>query len=105
MKQASNQRIRSARSVDALERLTAEFDREGVAAEFQPLAPADRKRWERVRRKPGRPKKGQGVKVISVSVERGLLARSDALARRMGMTRAGLIERSLKAMLTAQGEG
>ena len=44
------------------------------------------------------------MKVISVSVERTLLARSDAVARRMGVTRAGLIERGLKAILAAQGE-
>jgi len=55
-------------------------------------------------RSAGRPRKGRGVKVISVSVERTLLARSDAVARRMGVTRAGLIERGLKAILAAQGE-
>jgi hypothetical protein len=44
---------------------------------------------------------GGGVKVISVSVERGLLARSDALARDLGISRASLIERGLRAVLEA----
>jgi hypothetical protein len=104
MKRATNKRIRAARSADELGRLTAEFDREDSADEFHELSPESQRRWARVKRKPGRPRKGQGVKVISVSVEKTLLARSDALARRMGVTRAGLIERGLKAVLVAQGE-
>jgi hypothetical protein len=104
MKQSSNKRLRAVRSAAELARLTAEFDRENVADEFHALSPASRRRWANVRRKPGRPRKGRGVKVISVSVERTLLARSDAVARRIGVSRAGLIERGLKAILAAQGE-
>src|SRR5262249_14033008 len=58
---------------------------------------AGHRRWTNVKRKPERPLKGRGVKVISVSVERTLLARSDAVARRMGVARAGLIERGPSA--------
>lgn len=86
-----------------LARHTAEFDAEMVADEFAPPPPADRARWDKARRKPGRPRRGQGCKVISVSVERELLARTDALAKNMGLTRAGLVERGLKAMLVAEG--
>src|SRR5262245_8775978 len=99
MKQPSNTRLRAARSADDLARLTAEFDREKVVDQFHPLSPASRRRWAKVKRKPGRPQKGRGVKIISVSVERTLLARSHAAARRMGVTRAALIERGLKAIL------
>ncbi len=104
MKQPSKKRLGAARSAAELARLTAEFDRENVIDEFHALSPASRRRWANVRRKPGRPRKGREVKVISVSVERTLLARSDAVARRMGVTRARLIERGLKAILAAQGE-
>jgi hypothetical protein len=104
MTHPTNKRRRTARSADDLARSTAEFDRENVADEFHALSPASRRRWAKVKRKPGRPRKGRGVKVISVSVERTLLARSDAVARRLGVTRAGLIERGLKAILAAQGE-
>ena len=41
---------------------------------------------------------GKGAKVISITVERTLLARSDALAARLGVSRAGLVERGLRAL-------
>lgn len=54
------------------------------------------------RRKPGRPRQGKGVRVISVSVERQLLTEADALAARLGITRAALISRGLKAVLESR---
>lgn len=69
-----------------------------------PMTPAARARWARAKRKPGRPRCGKGAKVISVSVERALLSRSDALAKDMGLTRAGLIERGLQAVLATEGK-
>ena len=83
---------------------TAEFDKEFIIDQCVPMTPAERAQWERIRRKRGRPRKGKGVQVISVSVEKDLLARSDRLARRLGVTRAGLIARSLSATLVAVGE-
>ena len=82
---------------------TKDLDRELVADEFLPMGPTERARWERARRKPGRPPRGAGAKVISVSVERRLLVRSDALAKNRGITRASLVERGLKAVLAAEG--
>jgi hypothetical protein len=75
-----------------------------VADEFGPLSVRARSRWKKARQRPGRPRQGKGVKVISVTVERSLLARSDALAKNMGVTRAGMIARSLKAVLAAEGK-
>ncbi len=82
---------------------TAEFDREMVVTKSRPLTAEERAWWERVRRRPGRPRRGRGAKVISVSVEQELLARSDVLARNLGISRALLIERGLKAVLAAEG--
>ncbi|HSB63461.1 MAG TPA: hypothetical protein VLJ18_04810 [Thermoanaerobaculia bacterium] len=82
---------------------TSSLDREMVAREFRSLGPAERARWERARRKPGRPRRGEGAKVISVSVERQLLIRSDTLAKNLGITKASLEERGLKAVLAAEG--
>ena len=82
---------------------TAEFDAEMVIAKSRPLTAEERAWWRKVRRRPGRPRRGSGVKVISVSVEQELLARSDALAKNLGISRALLIERGLKAVLAAQG--
>jgi hypothetical protein len=84
-----------------LREATKAFDKEMIVEKSRPLTVGERKAWETARRKPGRPRRGGGVKVISVSVERGLLARSDALARELGVSRAALIERGLRAVLGA----
>jgi metal-responsive CopG/Arc/MetJ family transcriptional regulator len=42
-------------------------------------------------------------KVISVSIEKGLLKQSDGLARRLGISRARLVARGLRAVLAAEG--
>ncbi len=83
---------------------TARYGQEMVIGEFGPPSAAARDRWERARGKPGRPRRGKGAKVISVSVERGLLSRSDSLAKNLGLSRASLIERGLKAVLAAEGK-
>lgn len=83
---------------------TAEFDREFISDTFKPLTAKDRERWEHIKRKPGRPRKGAGAKVVAVSIEKALLAKSDRLAKRMGVTRANLIARGLRAMLAIQEE-
>lgn len=79
------------------------YGRERVIDEFGPMTPAARARWKRAKRKPGRPRRGKGAKVVTISVEGDLLTRSDALARDLGLTRAGLVERGLKAVIAAQG--
>ncbi len=86
-------------SADELAAATAELDREMVVSRSRALTAAERRTWKGARRKPGRPRRGAGVKVISVSVERGLLAKSDALAGALGISRAALIERGLRAVL------
>lgn len=82
---------------------TTRFDEELVATQARALTQEERAWWERVRRRPGRPRKGGGAKVISVSVEQSLLAQSDALAKNLGISRALLIARGLKAVLAAEG--
>ena len=90
-------------TADDLRAATAEFDQEMVVTRSEPLTAEERAWWERVRRRPGRPRRGRGAKVISVSLEQELLARSDALAKSLGISRALLIERGLKAVLAAEG--
>jgi hypothetical protein len=82
---------------------TAEFDKEMVVSKSEPLTAEERAWWESVRRRPGRPRRGRGAKVISVSLEQELLAKSDAMAKHLGISRALLIERGLKAVLAAEG--
>jgi hypothetical protein len=90
-------------SADDLARATADLDREFVVDTFEPPGATEAARWRRVARKRGRPRVGQGVKVISVSVEKGLLAESDALARSLRVRRATLIARGLRAVLASEG--
>lgn len=81
------------------ERHAAAFDREFVADEARPLTAAQRKLWAKARRKPGRPKVGQGVKTIALSIEKGLLKRADAEARRRKISRATLVALGLQSLL------
>ena len=81
----------------------ARYGREFAIDEFGPMTPAAQARWARAKRKTGPPRRGAGVKAISVSVDRDLLSRSDALAKDLGLSRASLIERGLSAVLEAQG--
>jgi len=83
----------------ALREATRAFDEEMVVKSSRPLNPRERRLWKKARRKPGRPRRGAGVKAISVSVERGLLGRFDRLAKALGVSRAALIERGLEAVL------
>jgi hypothetical protein len=89
---------------DELAEATAAYGREMAIDEFRPLTKSARIRWERARRAPGRPRRGKGVKVISVSVEQDLLFESDRLARRLGVSRARLIERGLRVILEGAGK-
>jgi len=96
-RQATRKEPRTVRPRD-LERATAELDREFVCDSFHPPASEASNRWRRARRVTGR---GLDSKVISVSLELGLLESSDRLAKRLGVSRAGLIARGLRAVLAA----
>jgi hypothetical protein len=84
---------------DEKERIWESFNREVPLSETRPLNAAERKLWAKARRKMGRPVVGRGSKVISLSVERGLLDRADALAKRKHVTRAALVAAGLRAVL------
>ena len=84
---------------DELAKATAEFDREFIVDEFRPLDAAARRRWAAAKRKRGRPARGRGAQIISLSVERDLLRRTDALARRLKLSRARIVELGLRRVL------
>lgn len=85
-------------NTDELAEATREFDQPMPGLPGKPLTAAQ-KAMHRRAKKMGRPKVGQGVKVISFSVELGLLNRTDALAKRPQMSRAQLVSRALEAEL------
>lgn len=88
-----------------LARETKEFEREFVADSFTEPTERALAKWQRAKRKPGRPRQGAGVRVIAVSVEGGLLKKCDAAAKRMGLSRAALISRGLREVLAAESAG
>jgi hypothetical protein len=88
-----------------LDRMAEEFDREFVADTFGPPPPAVRARLDRAKRKRGRPRLGAGSQAISVTIEKTLLKRIDALAKRTNTPRARLIARGLQAVLGEQMSG
>ena len=65
-------------STTELREATAEFDREFVADTFGPPTAEQRAQDHRARRKWGRPQVGGDAKTISVTIEKGLLARPTA---------------------------
>jgi hypothetical protein len=80
------------------ERQCKEFDKDFIADTFKPLTPAQRKLWARVKAR-GRPKIGGGAKVISLSMEKGLLEQADAKAKSEGISRAEFFARAVKKLL------
>jgi len=83
---------------------TAAYGREMAIDDFRPMTKNARERWDRARRRPGRPTRGHGARAISVSVEQDLLDQSDRLARELGVSRARLIEHGLRIVLANRGE-
>jgi hypothetical protein len=84
---------------------TAEFDEEFVMDKFTPLTPEMQALWEKAKAR--RPRKSQAdkeLKVVSATLPKDLLARADAFAKKMGLSRSALIARGLKAVLAAEGE-
>jgi hypothetical protein len=77
---------------------TKEYDEPGTIDLTRSMTPAERAE-ERKARNPGRPKIGRGSERINITIERGLLAEADAIARRQRIGRSELIARSLQQML------
>ena len=83
-----------------LAEITAKFDEEFVVEKSRPLSPSMKAKWEKAKRKPGRPRVGKGAKTISVSIEQTLLEKADWLADKLGISRAQLITAGLIGLMT-----
>lgn len=84
-----------------LEKTAAGAEGEFLWERSRPLTRGERSRWNKLKRKRGRPRKGLGAQAISVTVERGLLSRIDELADRLSLSRAELVSRGLILQLRA----
>jgi hypothetical protein len=82
-----------------LREATKEFDQEFIGDTFGPPTPEQRAQERRARAKRGRPRVGKGSKTIAVTVEKGLLAKADRLAKKLHVPRAALVARGLEAVI------
>lgn len=83
-----------------LDRLYAECEAITPDTPSRPLDKADRA-MAVAARKGGRPRVGAGAQRINVTVERGLLRQVDALAHRIGVSRAALVAEGLRKLVNA----
>jgi hypothetical protein len=75
---------------------------ESMLARSKPVSAAERRAWQGVK-KMGRPRLGKdGVKVISLSLEKELLRRADAYAKRNDLKRSELITQGLEAIISSK---
>lgn len=91
----------SGMSAEELDAETEKFDRELVILESKPLTRALKDKLRSARRKRGRPRVGKGAKRVLITLERSLLQRSDAFARRKKLSRSQLIALGLKVLLAS----
>ncbi len=88
-----------------LRRATKEFDNPNYHPPALPWTKEDRKvqgqarQFGRALKEGGRPRIGLGAQRLNISMERGLLSRLDAYARRHGMSRAAVLARSVQTLL------
>lgn len=88
-----------------LAKATKQFDKPLRLEDTRPLSAANRARWERARRQPSRSvyvmdSDGKGAEPVLIELDGDLLKRADAYARSRQMTRAELIDRSLRSTLS-----
>jgi hypothetical protein len=98
----------NAREFEALsdadkEKVSRYYDEGRHLGETRPLTPGERAEVRQMQAKAqkqmGRPRVGKGAKVIALSVERDLLMRADAYAKRHGLKRAELVAQALRAII------
>jgi len=85
-----------------LEESTRSFERPFAADASRPLTPSLRARWKSVKKRMGRPRRGEGSKLVAITIERGLLRKVDAYRRRKRMTRSATVAAGLQALLSEE---
>jgi hypothetical protein len=87
-----------------LREATEEFDEEFVADKALPLTPEMQHRWDRAKARKASSRNGADQETIAVRLEKPLLDRCAALAKKKRISRDALIARGLNALLAAEGE-
>jgi hypothetical protein len=86
-------------NADELAKATAEFDEERVHAPGRPATAAERRKFNGIRRKLGRPKVGQGSQLVPVTIERGLLKEADRFAKQHKLKRSQMVAQGLRLVM------
>jgi hypothetical protein len=87
-----------------LHEATKQFDEEFVGDKARPLTPEMKARWERAKAKGASAENGSTEAHIAVRLDKTLLKRCTALAKKKRLSRDALIARGLRALLAAEGE-
>src|SRR5438128_526857 len=87
-----------------LKHATKGFGEEFAADGAKPMTREMRARWERAKAKVDHAGNGQAQQTITVRLDKTLLARCTALAKKKRLSRDVLIARGLRALLAAEGE-
>ena len=91
-------------TTEELGEATKEFDEEFVFEKSRPLTPEETELWEKVKAKGESRANGKPVQIVTVRLDKALLKRCTALAKKKRLTRDALIARGLRALLAAEGE-
>lgn len=91
-------------TTEELQEATKEFDEEFVADRAKPLTPEMKARWERAKAKVSVAGNGPPEQTIAVRLDKALLERCTALAKKKRLSRDALVARGLRALLAAEGE-
>jgi hypothetical protein len=76
---------------------------ETVGSEEGAPLTATQRRLHAAARRRGRPQKGRGAQVVSLSIEKDLLRRAEQVARAHGISRSELFSRGLRAVVAVNG--
>jgi predicted HicB family RNase H-like nuclease len=83
---------------------TKQFDEEYVADKSRPLTSDEQEFWERTKRKGTATANGKAEATITVRLQKELLKRCTALAKKKRWSRDALIARGLRALLAQEAE-
>ena|SRR5438045_6957036 len=86
-----------------LRKHTRQFDEPFAFERGRPMNAKQRSQEQQLRRRRGRPRIGAGARKVSISLERHLLKKTDALARKKGINRSELIAAFVAAGLRRAG--
>jgi hypothetical protein len=91
-------------TTEELREATKEFDEEFVFERTKPLTPEMKALWEQAKAKGTSAENGRAELTIAVRLDKALLKRCTALAKKKRLSRDALIARGLRALLAAEGE-